>query len=169
VCGNSYAPSLCKPRVIDVDNMVELCPLKSGVWHPTPQYHVASRIYRSPIPWQTLATGMDVAYVRQSFYTINYLIDLFTNVTDETVLIFFKRSWFLLKYNTTSLKIPKGVIRLRKSSKDRQTQCSKEKVQNDKQRSAKHYTKYERTTNTNPTKNRRRTQMSRKGRQFLLY
>jgi hypothetical protein len=35
---------------------------------------------------------MDVAYVRQSFYTINYFIDLFTNVTDETVLIFFKRS-----------------------------------------------------------------------------
>jgi len=34
----------------------------------------------------------------------------------------------------------KRVIRISKSKKDRQRNCSKEKVQRDKQRSTKHYT-----------------------------
>jgi len=43
----------------------------------------------------------------------------------------------LLKYVKKSYKIPKGVIRIRKSKKDRQHNCQKKK---DKQRSTKHYT-----------------------------
>jgi len=43
------------------------------------------------------------------------------------------------------------------------TQWPKEKVQKDKQRSAKHTHKTKRSSNTNPTKNRGWTQVLRKG------
>jgi hypothetical protein len=44
----------------------------------------------------------------------------------------------------------KGIIRIRKSKKDRQQNDQKKK---DKQRSTKHYTEYLRLSNTNTTKN----------------
>ena len=45
----------------------------------------------------------------------------------------------------------------------------KDKGQMDKQRSTKHYTQNKRLSNTNPTKNRVRTQVLRKGRKFLFH
>ena len=46
---------------------------------------------------------------------------------------------------------------------------TKEKGQNDKQRSTKPYTENKRSRNTNPIKNRGRTQVLQKGMQFLLH
>jgi len=49
----------------------------------------------------------------------------------------------------------KGIIRGSKLKKDRQHNGQKKKVQKDKQRSTKHYTKNYQLRNTNLTKNRR--------------
>ena len=57
----------------------------------------------------------------------------------------------------------KGVIRIHKSTKNRQHNGQMKKGQQDKQRSTNHYTQNQRSSNTNPTKNRGRTQVLRKG------
>jgi hypothetical protein len=79
-----------------------------------------------------------------------------------------KKSGVTLEYicwMKKSLKMPKGVIRNRKSKKDRQYNGQKKR---DKQLSTKHYTENQRSSNTNPTKNRGSTHVLRKVEQFLL-
>jgi len=53
--------------------------------------------------------------------------------------------------NEEEFEDTKGVIRIRKSKKDKTTLWPKEKVQKDKQRSTKHYTEAKRSSNTNHT------------------
>jgi hypothetical protein len=53
--------------------------------------------------------------------------------------------------NKKSLKDNKGVIKIYKSKKDIQ---DNDQMKEDKQRPTKHYTENQRSSNTNPTKNR---------------
>jgi hypothetical protein len=69
---------------------------------------------------------------------------------------------------TTSLKIAKGFSNLY-IEEGQTTQWPKENVQKDKQRSTKHYTENYRSSNGNPTKIRRSTQLLLKDKQFLLH
>jgi len=68
-----------------------------------------------------------------------------------------------------SLMIPKWVIRIRKSKNDIHVQCNGKKKKDKGTNNTKQYTEDKRWRNTNPTKNRERTQMFRKGRQFQLH
>ena len=74
-----------------------------------------------------------------------------------------------IKRNKYKEELPKGVIRICKSKKDRQHNGQKIKVQKDKQRSTKYYTENNRLSNTNLTKNRGLNQVLRKDQQFLIH
>jgi hypothetical protein len=94
---------------------------------------------------------------------------LFRDILFNLLLEHESLSNFILKvslHGQEDFKDTKGVIRIRKSSKDEQHNGQKKK---DKQRSAKHYTKSKRSSNTNPTKNRGWIRVLWKGKQLLLH
>ena len=48
----------------------------------------------------TLIDWIDVAYIRQTFYNINTISDLFMNVAGDTILKFLKEIYYLQKYSS---------------------------------------------------------------------
>ena len=74
----------------------------------------------------------------------------------------------IVQHFKKSLKIPIGYSEAINRRTDN-TMAKRQKIQKDKQRSTKPYTENKRSRNTNPIKNRGRTQVLQKGKQFLLH
>jgi len=68
-----------------------------------------------------------------------------------------------------SPKTPRGQSEVAAIRRRTNNTMAKKKIQKDKQRSAKHYTEYQRSSNTNLTKTWCWTHAFRKGNQFLLH